>query len=104
MKHDVTPGWVIEESKVPQVGSVLFTKDGRMTGNAIIDYVHDFITNDGVVNTLYNCISDAGNVFYLTEKQLKKQFYQPKYVSDVKTHPGYVALMNKWKIKEDKNA
>lgn len=55
-----------------KVGKVLFTKDGRLTGNAVIgDSFHSRIIDE----TIYACLTDFGNIIELSENQIYNQFY-----------------------------
>jgi hypothetical protein len=56
------------------VGQILFTKDGRKTGNAIVTG-KEFIDGFGEV---YFCRTDFGNTLRLTTAELVRNFYQLK--------------------------
>lgn len=53
------------------VGQILYTKDGRRIGNAIVtgSYPHDKL------GTVYFARTDFGNKVVLTEKEIHDEFY-----------------------------
>lgn len=51
-------------------GQILFTRDGRVMGNAIVLRLDE--SQEGVI---YRCRSDFGNTFSMLESELVKQFY-----------------------------
>lgn len=59
------------------LGSILPTKDGRITGNACIYGIS--IGHKG--KALYHCITDAGNVARKNIEELNERFHPPKYIA-----------------------
>jgi len=59
--------------KTIEVNTVLFTKDGRMYGNAIVTKVNRYVLGVGVEN--YSVTTDYGNKIKLTESEILNNFY-----------------------------
>ena len=59
-----------------ELGAQLATRDGRKTGNAYVDRVehHDSLGQLAVV------VTDMGNTFRMTIRELEEAFYPPSYV------------------------
>ena len=57
------------------VGSVLETKDGRQTGNAII--VERTVNDD--LDYVFTIETDFGNKIFLTEHEISSVFHPPRY-------------------------
>ena len=89
------PDWAIASTiSWVAVGAQLRTRDGRVTGNAVVvDYPvlrHDLV--------LAEVVTDAGTQFFFTKRELEEFFYQPERVMDVETAPGIVLR----KLREDR--
>lgn len=81
------PDWAIASTTSwVAVGAQLRTRDGRVTGNAVVvDYPvlrHDLV--------LAEVVTDAGTQFFFTKRELEEFFYQPEWVMAVETAPGIV--------------
>lgn len=81
------PKWVTEITSEVKAGSVLFTKDGRITGNAVVSLVFHSLEGEYVV-----AVTDAGNAISFPLKNLTKQFYVPIWVCDYKESPAGKAI------------
>jgi len=56
------------------VGAQLPTRDGRKIGNA-------YIIED--MGGVYNILTDAGTKLTITENEVHRLFYRPRYIADV---------------------
>lgn len=70
-------------AKELMVGVTLLTKDGRITGNAIITEVRPHL----VFHKLYVTETDFGNVMTLIESEINSMF-----------NLGFVNTVDKWKV------
>lgn len=62
-----------------KVGKVLFTKDGRKTGNAVIVSLH-YSEVSGQMR--YTCVTDFGSEIILSFQQIHNQFYVEESTHD----------------------
>lgn len=65
-------------------GALWCTKDGRKFGNAfIIKSFHMEAFAMGSDAGLYEMYTDAGSSIKLTKSEIRRYFYEPKYIADV---------------------
>ena len=80
------PEWAIgrnwDYSLVP--GAQLCTKDGRHIGNAHIIRHGPGIAAGPVHIPTFECLTDAGQKFHFTEREIESEFYIGDWVSDPK--------------------
>lgn len=83
------PDWAERKSdgNYMEAGAQLATRDGRRCGNAYVDRVeaHDRLGHVAVV------ITDMGNTFHMTVRELEGAFHPPVYVmklEDARKHRG----------------
>ncbi len=57
-----------------QEGHILFTKDGRHTGNAVVLSSKEVAE----LGTVYKCRTDFGNIINLTMREVESLFYLQK--------------------------
>lgn len=67
-----------------RIGQILFTKDGRHTGNAI---VLDWKSITGL-GRVYRCRTDFGNEISMTIREIDNQFYTSKNGEVRQCHPA----------------
>ena len=67
------------EGNYKHIRAVLPTRDGRVVGNAI--NAGTYKNPDKGLPAIYIVISDAGNILYLSEREMCKMFHPPQYVS-----------------------
>lgn len=77
--HDFPlPEWAVRSSdgNYMEPGAQLATRDGRRLGNAYVDDIqqHDSLGQLAVV------VTDMGNTFRMTIREIEEAFYQPAYV------------------------
>jgi hypothetical protein len=72
------PEWAerLSDGNYMESGAQLATRDGRRTGNAYVDSIehHDALGKLALV------VTDMGNTFRMTIKELEDAFYPPEYV------------------------
>lgn len=56
----------------------LSTRDGRLTGNAVVLGIHEETILD-VTQRFFTVLTDFGNVIQLSEFQVERQFYPPQW-------------------------
>ena len=86
MIDEQIPPWAVGKTDGELVfGAQLATRDGRFTGNGHIIDIYSQTYYKPVEETveIFKIMTDAGNVIELTEVELQRQFYPPKWVSDV---------------------
>jgi hypothetical protein len=75
------PPWAIkinEGGEYMVIGAQLCTRDGSRMGNAFIyDVINDIYFREFAV-----VITDMGNSFKMTARELKESYFQPKYIMD----------------------
>lgn len=83
------PAWLTGMTKSwTAAGAQLCTKDGRVTGNAVL--TGDKKTTNGKV--FYVIVTDVGTRLTLSEEELQSMFHQPRFTMNVETHPGVLRL------------
>lgn len=77
MTHELLPPWASSRATggYTDLMASLPTKDGRLTGNAVIVWRG---TRYGIDVT--QVVTDAGNSLYLTDNELVELFHPPVYV------------------------
>lgn len=81
MDQDVfLPEWAERTSRPDEYihGTQLCTKDGRVTGNAVV--IETKFSNWDRKVLIYHVVTDAGTEMRLTIGELKELFYPPIYV------------------------
>jgi hypothetical protein len=75
------PPWAIKKSDgtYMEAGAQLATRDGRRMGNAYVDH----LWGHAKLGQLAYVVTDIGNTFNATAKELEELFYPPTYVMDV---------------------
>ncbi len=62
-----------------EVNTVLYTKDGRRMGNAIIVRVETSMRKDYGLKTIYHIKTDYGNDAKMTEGEIQNEFHISEY-------------------------
>lgn len=87
--REMLPDWA--ESYSPNgilcVGRQLCTKDGRRLGNAFITRELESIPTIVLV-TVWEVVTDAGNVLKMTAQEIRELFYVGDYIARLHTIPG----------------
>lgn len=87
--QQVLPDWA--ESYSPDgilcPGRQLCTKDGRRLGNAFITRELESIPTIVLV-TVWEVVTDAGNVLKMTAQEIRELFYVGDYIAHLHTIPG----------------
>ncbi|MBK1711269.1 hypothetical protein [Rubrivivax gelatinosus] len=65
------------------IGAQLCTKDGRVTGNAVVTG-----SKEANGTPFYSVVTDVGTQLHLSEQELKSRFHQPRFTMVVERHPG----------------
>jgi len=79
------PHWAVGTTTGICVGAQLPTKDGRRTGNAVV--TGRKLTLSSGVRT-WAVLTDAGNSLVLCDEEIKRLFYDPKWVMNVDSCPA----------------
>ncbi len=84
IKHEQeTP---VKNATVLEINDILYTKDGRKTGNLTVVDVIDHKTTNGLI--YYKCISDYGTTVHISNFQNLKQWYKETGTAS-KSHKYY---------------
>lgn len=85
LSHGPLPDWAVgrnwDYSLVP--GAQLCTKDGRRTGNAHVVRTRE-TPDDAHYTHLYDCLTDAGSKFTMSEPEILEAFTIGDWISDPK--------------------
>lgn len=74
---DMLPPWATGRTHGEFVlNAVLFTRDGRLIGNARIVGIEE---REGL-GQVFRCLTDAGNLMTLTLREVKELFYPPAFI------------------------
>lgn len=84
-----------------KVNSILYTKDGRKIGNALIIATRN---SEHIKEKIYDAITDYGNTLSLTKREVK-EYYHKDVGKASKDHKHYVKKMitHKFDIKSSSN-
>lgn len=85
MWDNILPPWASAKNKEGDYTipfSILPTKDGRRTGNAVmLKPIERSLTIGGQVLQVYLVVTDVGNFINLTLPELQELFYLPKWIA-----------------------
>lgn len=80
------PEWAVRNAtpKEWEIGAQLATKDGRVTGNAVIVADAPLVLG----KSAWYVVTDAGSVVVYTRAELTVQYYPPRWIMDPLSAPG----------------
>lgn len=78
--EDPLPDWAEAKANgnYRHIHCALPTRDGRRTGNAVNAGTYKNATDQH--GTIYNVITDAGNIIHCSENEMEELFYPPEFV------------------------
>lgn len=78
--EELLPEWAEDKANgnYRHIHCALPTRDGRRTGNAVNAGIYKNATDQH--GTIYNVITDAGNIIHCSEREMDELFYPPEYV------------------------